>query len=156
MDEHLIKDLNLRLLEEVEVVYLATVDEKGFPQVRAMANLRNVVQFHSIAGIFEGHKDDFLMYFTSHKSSDKIKHIGANSAISVYFCDARKRCGMLLFGKIDIVSDAKLKKEVWQERWIKHFPGGDGDPEYTVLRFVPSFAKGWSPQGPFQLKLAEN
>ncbi len=155
MNESEIKQLNSELMQNTEVVYLATVDGDGFPQVRAMVNLRNTSLNPSTAKVFESHLDDFLMYFTTHKSSDKIKHIQMNPNASVYFCDSKQRCSLLLAGKIEIVSDAKLKKDLWQQRWIKHFPTGAEDPEYIVLRFVPSFAKGSSPQGPFQFKLAQ-
>jgi general stress protein 26 len=155
MNESEIKQLNSELMQNTEVVYLATVDGDGFPQVRAMVNLRNASLNPSAAKVFEGHRDDFLMYFTTHKSSDKMKHIKMNPRASVYFCDSKQHCGLLLAGKIEITSDAKLKKDLWQERWMKHFPAGAEDPEYIVLRFVPSFVKGWSPQGSFQFKLAQ-
>ena len=155
MNESEMKQLNSKLMQTAEVVYLATVDGDGFPQVRAMVNLRNASLNPSAAKVFDGHDDDFLMYFTTHKSSDKMKHIRTNPNASVYFCDSKQRCGLLLAGKIEIASEAKLKKDLWQDRWIKHFPTGAEDPEYTVLRFVPSFVKGWSPQGPFQFKLAQ-
>jgi general stress protein 26 len=155
MNESEIKQLNSELMQNAEVVYLATVDSDGFPQIRAMVNLRNASLNPSAAKVFESHQDDFLMYFTSHKSSDKMKHIKVNPRASVYFCDSKQRCGLLLAGKIEITSDAKLKKDLWEQRWVKHFPAGADDPEYVVLRFVPSFVKGWSPNGPYQLKLAQ-
>jgi len=142
-------------METAELVYLATVDNEGFPQVRAMVNLRNASLNSSTAKVFENHDDDFLMYFTTHKSSDKMRHIRINPNASVYFCDSKQRYGLLLAGKIEIATDAKLKKDLWQERWVKHFPAGADDPEYIVLRFVPSFVKGWSPEGPFQFKLTQ-
>jgi len=155
MNEGEIKQLNLNLMQNAEVVYLATIDSDGFPQVRAMVNLRNISLNPSAAKVFENHRDDFMMYFATHKSSDKMKHIKTNPRASVYFCDSKERQGLLLVGKIEIDSDSKLKKALWQERWIKHYPAGLEDPEYIVLRFVPSFAKGWCPQGAFHLKLAQ-
>ena len=142
-------------METAELAYLATVDDDGFPQVRAMVNLRNASLNPSTAKVFEDHRDDFLMYFTTHKSSDKMRHIQINPHASVYFCDSKQRCGLLLAGRLEIASDAKLKRNLWQERWVKHFPAGADDPEYIVLRFVPSFVKGSSPQGPFQFKLTQ-
>ncbi len=155
MNEEEMKKSNLKVMATADVAYLATVDSEGFPQVRAMANLRNAEQYPSAAKIFDGHDDDFLMYFTTHKSSDKMKHIQTNPHASVYFCDSKQRYGLLLAGKIEITSDTKLKKDLWQQRWMKHFPAGAEDPEYTVLRFVPSFAKGWCLQGPFKFRLAK-
>lgn len=148
-----LKDFNSKLLQEADFVYLATIDKGGFPNVRAMANMRNSTINPSAAKAFEGHENDFLMYFSTHKSSDKVKHIQINPAASAYFCDAKTRCGMLLLGKIDIVSDEKIKKEIWQDRWVKHFSKGLDDPQYTVLRLVPSIVKTYSPQGPVEIKL---
>jgi general stress protein 26 len=140
-------------MESVEWVYLATIDNEGFPQVRAMANLRNKEQCPGLVKLFEKHSEDFLMYFATGAKSAKMSHIKANPAGSVYFCDAGQRHVLLLVGKLDVVADAELKKTLWQERWIKHFPGGSDDPEYAVLSFVPVFVKGWSLQGPFEFRL---
>jgi len=142
MSEKEIKQLSRKLMESADLAHLATVDGDGFPQVRAMANLRNAELYPSAAKVFADCGDDFLMYFATHKSSDKMKHIGINPSASVYFCDEKQPFCLLLMGKIEIASDAKLKKDLWHDQWTKHFPGGVDDPGYAVLRFIPSFAKG--------------
>ena len=62
MEEKEAKRLSLELLESVEVLYLSTIDSNGFPQTRAMGNLRNKEQHPSLAEIFSKHGDDFLIW----------------------------------------------------------------------------------------------
>lgn len=153
MDEKEMKQISLGLMGTAESAYLGTVDEEGFPQIRAMVNLRNKEQFGDLAGLFEGHDEDFLMYFTTAASSVKMGHIKANPKVSVYFCDPKEICGLMLAGEIEVVTDAELEKALWQEDWRVHFPNGADDPEYTILRLLPCFARGWCMQGPIEFKL---
>ena len=60
---------------------------------------------------------------------------------------------LMLAGIAEIVTDSKLKKQLWQNGWEMYWPGGVDDPEYTVLRLLPAFAKGWSKDGAFEFKL---
>ena len=48
MQEKELKQKCLGLMETGEVVYFSTVDDEGFPQTRAMVNLRNKVQFQGV------------------------------------------------------------------------------------------------------------
>ncbi len=60
---------------------------------------------------------------------------------------------MMLTGKIEIVTDENLKKEIWQAGWEIYWPDGPDGPQYTVLRLLPDFAKGWYKEGPFEFSL---
>jgi general stress protein 26 len=79
--------------------------------------------------------------------------IRANPKVSVYFCNPSQFHGLMLGGEIEVVTDAELKKQIWQDGWEIYYPGGADDPEYTILRLLPAFAKGWSGKGPFGFKL---
>jgi general stress protein 26 len=82
-----------------------------------------------------------------------MSQINANPKVSVYFCNPGKFHGLMLGGKIEVVKDADLKKQIWQDGWEIYYPGGVDDPEYTILRLLPAFAKGWYKEGPFEFEL---
>ena len=153
MEEKEAKRLGLELMEIAEAAYVTTIDSDGFPQTRAMMNLRNKKQFGALAKVFEEHREDFLVYFTTSVSSAKVQQITANPVVSVYYCNPSKFHGLMLGGEIQVVTDSELKKQIWQEGWEMYYAGGVDDPEYTILRLLPTFAKGWSGEGPFGFEL---
>ena len=143
MEEKEIKQESLKLMETADTAYLATVDGDGFPQVRAMGNLRNKEQYPALSGMFEGHESDFLIYITTDTASGKFAQIKANPKVSVYFCDSKKIKGLLLIGQIELVTDKEVKKQLWQDGWEMYYPGGvDGD-EYNIFRLLPMYVKCW-------------
>ena len=153
MEEKDLKQECLNLMETAEAVYLSTIDENGFPQTRSMLNLRNTEQFANLVKMYEGHKDDFLVFLTTGNASSKIQQIKANTKVSVYFCKPNEFLGLMLGGKIEIVTDTAIKKSLWQDGWEMYYPSGVDGPEYTILRLLPAFAKGWYKEGPFEFKL---
>ena len=51
--------------------------------------------------------------------------------------------GVTLLGEVEIVHDAVVKKALWQDWFIEHFPKGIDDPEYCILRFDANKATCW-------------
>ena len=43
----------------------------------------------------------------------------------------------------EVVTDEKLKQELWQDWFIEHFPGGPTDPGYVLLKFTANHATYW-------------
>ena len=80
-----------------------------------------------------------------------MRQILSNAKVSVYFCDPGKFHGLMLVGKIDIVTDQGLKKQIWQDGWERYYPDGADDPDYTILRLLPAYAKGWDKSAPFEI-----
>lgn len=50
---------------------------------------------------------------------------------------------MALTGKVEVVTDEKMKQELWQDWFINHFPGGPTDPGYVLLKFESNHATYW-------------
>ena len=149
MEEHEIRQWSLALMGTAEATYLTTVGGKGYPETRAMLNLRNKKQWGTLAPVFDGHREDFLIYFSTNTSSSKVSQIRANPRVSVYFCHPRRFHGLMLGGDIEIVTDQALKRRLWQNGWEVYYPRGVDDPDYTILRLLPAFARGWTGKGPF-------
>ncbi len=148
-----LKKINIELMENSKAVYLTTIDNKGFPCIRALLNLRNKEQYPSLVELFGKHDDDFLIYFTTNTSSNKITQIRANPKVSAYYCIPDNFHGMMVSGNIEIVLDLEIKKMLWQDGWESYYPEGPDDPDNTVLRLRPNFARGWYNSAKFEFKL---
>lgn len=158
MEEKEIKQACLNLMEKVGVVYLSTVDADGFPHTRIMSNLRDKKQHPNLAKMFERHKEDFLIYMITSSSSVKMRQMRANPKVSVFFAVYTEvpsdfQC-LVLCGEVEEVSDQQLKKQLWQAGWEIFWRGGAEDPEYTVLRLMPAFARGGYKEAPFEFALS--
>lgn len=141
MDNREVLRLGLELIENAEAAYLTTVDNAGFPQTRAMLNLRNAAQYPALTNLFRKHRHDCAVYFTTNASSPKMEQIGHNRAVSVYYCKPGEWRGLMLGGMMEIVTDPGVKRALWQEGWQMYYPGGHDDPDYAILRLSPMVAK---------------
>jgi pyridoxamine 5'-phosphate oxidase len=153
MDNKEIKEMCLNLLENGWPAYVTTVDREGFPQTRAMFNLRNKERFPILKSFFEQLQDDFTLIFTTNTSSTKIKDIESNRAVSVYYCDPETWRGVMFSGLIEIVTDMTIKKSIWHPEWSRYYLSGYDDPDHSVLRLNPTMAKGWTGSHTFRLEL---
>ena len=156
MDENEIRSLCLELLDVGWPAYLTTVDKNGYPQTRAMFNLRNKDRFPKLIPIFEGHCDDYMMLFGTNTSSPKLIDIRRRPAASVYYCIPEKSRGAMFGGDLQIIEEMELKREVWHDGWERYYPMGVEDPDYTVLRIFPTIAKGWTGSSTFRLKIGDS
>ena len=151
MEEKEIKDACLNLMDTADAVYLSTFGQDGYPHTRMMSNLRNKEENPGSAEVLANEKkDDFSIYFVTSKSSTKMKHINANSKVSAYLCSPEDFHTLMVGGQVEEITDKEFKKQLWQDGWEIHWPGGAEDPEFTVLKLLPSFARGWYKEGPFE------
>lgn len=153
MDENEAKRLSLQLMETSWSVYFTTIDEKDFPQTRAMDNLRSKERFPKLANLFKTHEDDFWILLSTNTSSAKMRHIKKNPVVCAYYCKPREFHGLMLSGTVEIVEDPKLKKAIWHDYWTQYYPKGVNDPDYTVLSLYPTHAKGWHRMNTFSFTL---
>jgi len=153
MDEREIRIECMNLMETADAVYLSTIGGDGFPHTRMMGNLRNKEENPGCVKVLEPHKNDFVIYFVTGNSSVKMQQIRANPKISAYFCNPRELQTLMLGGEAEEVKDQEFKQKLWQDGWEIHWPAGAEDPEFTVLRLSPAFAKGWYKEGPFEFEL---
>jgi len=137
-----IKKQCVRIMAQATVAYLTTVDARLGPQTRAMLNLRNKRTFPALVRHYRG-RDAFTVYFTTNRSSQKIKQIVRNGQACACFCLPDEWNGFMAGGKIEVVDDEKLKRAFWQEGWERYYHKGVDDPDYVVLRLRPAYLKGW-------------
>ena len=143
MNEQNIRNICKMLMKDTELVYVSTVDEKGFPQTRAMNNLRNIRRFGHLAVFFNQQENDFIVYLVTKKTSGKIDRIGKNPRVCLYYCSFSEGHGVALTGNIEVIEDVEIRKTLWHEDWVRNFKGGLNDPNYTVLMVKPFHARGF-------------
>ncbi len=108
-----------------KVAFLGSVDENGFPNIKAMLAPRMIVNGKEF-------------YFSTNTSSVRVAHYRISSKASVYFC--RKGLiryeGVQFTGKMEVLEDEAIKKQLWQVGDSIYYPKGVTDPDYCVLKFT--------------------
>ena len=155
MSDKELKQLSLQLIEEAWPAYLTTIDKEGFPQTRAMWNLRNKEKFPKLISFFQERGDSFII-FSTNTSSTKVEDVKSNSKASVYYCKQENWQGVMFGGTVEIVPGVEIKKAIWHEDegWERYYPAGYDDPDHTILRVKPTVARGWNKSHTFRLDLS--
>lgn len=130
------------LIEKSQAAYLTTVNSKGYPETRAMLNLKNPKLYPDLIDFFKK-TDKTELYFTTNTSSAKIKQIEENNAVSVYYCDPVAWHGFLYQGDIEIINDSSVKHAIWLDSWTMYYPEGKDSQDYAVLKLKPKYIKSY-------------
>lgn len=111
-------------INKQKTAFMASVDEEGFPNIKAMFTPRKV----------EG--DSF--YFTTNTSSLRAAQFMKNPKASIYFYNrGRFRYeGVMLIGTMEVLQDTKTKEEIWRTGDTMYYKEGVTDPDYCVLKFT--------------------
>ena len=118
------KEQILEFIRKQKTAFIASVDEDGFPNMKAMFAPRKI----------EGN----CFYFTTNTSSMRSKQYMKNPKASIYFFNkGRFRYeGIMLTGTMEVLQDAGIKKEIWQTGDTMYYKEGVTDPDYCVLKFT--------------------
>ena len=112
-------------IDSRKVSFICSVDEEGFPTVKAMLKPRE----HN--GLRE-------FYFSTNTSSMRIKQFRENQKASIYFYRKGliKYTGVMLTGKMEVLTDQETKNRIWRKGDTMFYNGGVTDPDYCVLKFT--------------------
>lgn len=108
---------------EAGLSFVGSVDDGGFPQVKAMLAPR-------------GREGLRVFWFSTNASSMRVAQFRRNGAACLYFCDPRTFRGLLLTGTMEVLEDAASRRLVWREGDERYYPGGVDDPDCCTLRFT--------------------
>lgn len=111
------------LIDKQKTAYISSVDSEGFPNTKAMLAPRKR----------EGIK---IFYFTSNTSSMRTEQYRSNPNACIYFSDRRFFRGVMLKGKMEVLTDNPSKEMIWQDGDTMYYPEGVSDPDYCVLKFT--------------------
>jgi general stress protein 26 len=112
----------LELVGESKIAMLGTNGEGGFPNIKAMLNLK-----HEGIGTF---------WFSTHTSSKRVQQLKQDNRACIYFVDENEFEGLMLVGVVDILQDIEARKMLWNDGYEIYYPLGVEDPDYSVLRFT--------------------
>lgn len=121
--------MNLQKLEKFidrqKVSIVASIDEAGFPNLKAMLKPRK----H--AGLKE-------FYFSTNTSSMRVRQYQSNPKASIYFYHKGliRYEGVMLIGKMEVLTDQESKNSIWKRGDTMFYKGGVTDPDYCVLKFT--------------------
>lgn len=114
----------MEFIKKQKVAFIASVDEDGFPNMKAMFVPRKI----------EG--DSF--YFTTNTSSMRSQQFMKNPKASIYFYNKGrfKYEGIMLIGTMEVLQDDAIKREIWSPGDTMYYKQGVTDPDYCVLKFT--------------------
>jgi general stress protein 26 len=114
-----------KLIEGARVAFVGSVDEAGFPNMKAMLAPRKR----------EGLK---VFWFTTNTSSRRVAQFRRNEKASIYFYEKGRfnYQGVMLVGKMEVLTDAKSKEIIWRAGDRLYYKEGVTDPDYCVLKFT--------------------
>ena len=114
----------IEFIQKQKVAFIASVDEEGFPNMKAMFVPRKI--------------DGNCFYFSTNTSSMRAQQYRKNQKASIYFYNkGRFRYeGIMLTGTMEVLQDAEIKKEIWQTGDTMYYKQGVTDPDYCVLKFT--------------------
>ena len=117
-------DAILSVVLACDAAILATCDVK-FPDARHVSNIMN-----------KKAKSLDLFFMTS-SDTPKYAQLQNNSACVLYYFNEKSRHAVRLYGNIEFVNDAALRKEHWRPEFSKFGYGGPENPDFILMRFVP-------------------
>jgi len=121
MNEDIMAEIR-KLREESAVAYVGSVNEGGYPLIKAMF----VVEHDSLQ----------VQYFSTNLSSKRVQQFLKNPKASVYYCNEQQVKGVLFTGTMEVCQDHDTKALLWHEGDEKYYPKGVDDDDYCVLKFT--------------------
>ena len=114
-----------RFVDSQEVSFLGSIDEDGFPNMKAMLKPKGRT------GLKE-------FYFSTNTSSLRVQQYLKNSKATVYFYQKGliKYQGLMLIGNMSVITDPEVKKEFWAVGDQMYYRQGVTDPDYCILKFT--------------------
>ena len=114
-----------KFIDRQNVSFICSVDENNYPNMKAMLKPRKRV------GLKE-------FYFSTNTSSMRVKQFSNNPNASIYFYHKGlvKYTGVMLVGKMEVLTDKESKNMIWRKGDTIFYKGGVTDPDYCVLKFT--------------------
>lgn len=114
-----------KFIHKQKVSFICSIDDENYPNVRAMLKPREHI------GLKE-------FYFSTNTSSAKVQQYRNNPNASIYFYHKSliKYTGVMLKGKMKVLTDQTTKDLIWRTGDTIFYKKGKTDPDYCVLKFT--------------------
>jgi len=110
------------LRKNSKIAFISSVDEDGCPTIKAMLVLEN--------------ENLNTLYFSTNLSAKRTQQFLKNPNAAVYLCETDQFKGLLLQGKIAVMTDSEHKSMLWREGFEIYYPDGIETEDYCVLKFI--------------------
>lgn len=107
------------------VSFICSVDDENYPNIKAMLKPRKHIGLKTFC-------------FSANTSSMRVKQYQKNPNAAVYFYHKGlfKYAGVMLTGKMEVLTDRETKNMIWKNGDTLFYKKGVTDPDYCVLRFT--------------------
>lgn len=127
------------IMKEAEYAIISPVDAEGFPRTSAISSLKTEGIRHA--------------WFATGLKSGKVRCIQKNNKVGLCYCDGENN--VTLMGTVEILTEPEIKKAMWLEWFIDHFPGGTEDPNYCILKFTTEKMVFWIDSEYLELSMSQ-
>ncbi len=103
-----LKKQALNLIESAKIVYVSSINDDGFPTIKAMLALH--------------HDNITTHYFSTNLSSKRATQFRQNPKASIYYCDEQEYKGLMLTGTVEVYTDNSHKELLWREGFEMYYP----------------------------------
>ncbi len=112
-------------IDKQKVSFICSIDDENYPNVKAMLKPRKRNSLKEF-------------YFSTNTSSMRVNQYKSNPNASIYFYHKGliKYVGVMLKGKMEVLTDQETKNKFWQKRDTIFYKKGVTDPDYCVLKFI--------------------
>lgn len=112
-------------IDKQKVGFICSIDDENYPNVKAMLKPRKR----------NGLKEFF---FSTNTSSMRVSQYRNNPNASIYFYRKGiiRYVGVMLRGKMTVLTDQETKNMIWQRGDTMFYKKGVTDPDYCVLKFT--------------------
>ena len=126
MNTNILEKAN-QMIKTCENGSFAVIDESGYPSVSTVSLIKpeNISE----------------LYFSTNTGSNKEKRLQKNNKASVCCCVGGHN--ITLVGEAEVLTDQETKSKYWQDWFIDHYPGGEADPIYCVVKFTTKRVSLW-------------
>ena len=114
-----------KFIDKQKVSFICSIDDENYPNIKAMLKPRKR----------NGLKE---FYFSTNTSSMRVKQYLKNDKASIYFYHKGliKYIGVMLIGKMEVLTDQETKNMIWKKGDTIFYKNGVTDPDYCVLKFT--------------------
>lgn len=114
-----------KFIDRQRVSFICSIDEENYPNMKAMLKPRKR----------NGLKEFF---FSTNTSSIRVQQYIKNPNASIYFYHKglMRYVGVMLKGKMEVLTDQESKNMIWKKGDTMFYKKGVTDPDYCVLKFT--------------------
>ena len=114
-----------KFIRKQKVAFICSVDEEDFPNVKAMLKPRKTDGLHTF-------------WVSTNTSSMRVQQYRKNPNACIYFYHKGliRYTGVMLKGRMEVLTDQQTKDMIWHRGDTMFYKGGVTDPDYCVLKFT--------------------